>query len=361
MNDPTTLNHTVTPADTGSSKPDSTSVSKKDTQARKYLLTINNPQEKLYTHEKLKEILSGMKSLIYWCMSDEVGGQERTYHTHLFFVSKSPMRFSTVRNRFPDVHIDSAYGNSQQNRDYIRKEGRYANSEKSTTSVPGTFEEWGMLPDDAKSGSNKLFEDLYSMISDGLSDFEILDRNPDYIPYLDRIKQVRLTILQEQAKQIWRDLEVTYIYGATGLGKTRSIMEGFGYSNVFRVTDYLHPFDTYESQDILLFEEFASSIRIQDMLNYLDGYPLKLPARYSDRQACYTKVFLTSNLALEKQYQNIQIHEPQIWEAFLRRIHKVRVYRTDNQYTEWETTAYLNRFEPVRPEQTPFYEQLIII
>ena len=353
MNELKKADKTVKAAVEGTCKPEPTAEAKKDTQSRKYLLTINNPQEKGYSHEKLKEILSGMKSVIYWCMSDEIGGQERTYHTHLFFASKTPMRFSTVRNRFPDVHIDSAFGNSQQNRDYIRKEGRHANSEKSTTSVPGTFEEWGSLPDDTKSGSNKHFEVLYNMISDGLTDYDILDRNPDYIPYLDKIKQVRLTILQEKFKHIWRNLEVVYIYGPTGLGKTRSIMDGFGYSNVFRVTDYLHPFDTYECQDIMLFEEFASSIQIQDMLKYLDGYPLKLPARYSDHQACYTKVFLTSNLPLEKQYQKIQTQTPQIWNAFLRRIHKVRVYHACNQYIEWETEDYLNRFKPIKPKQPP--------
>lgn len=335
-------------------------VPSKDTQSRKYLLTINNPTEKNASHDQLKAILSGMKSLLYWCMADEVGGQERTYHTHLFLASKNPIRFSTIQKRFPGAHIDSAYGNCQQNRDYIRKEGRYANTEKSTTSVPGTFEEWGTMPDDSKQGSNKLMEVLYNMVADGMTDYQIITQNPDFIPFLDKIRQIRLTILQENAKEKWRDLEVIYISGATGLGKTRSIMEGFGYANVFRVTDYIHPFDTYEAQDILLFEEFASSVRMQDMLNYLDGYPLKLPARYSDRQACYTKVFLTSNLPLEKQYQNIQSDDPQVWEAFLRRIHKVRTYQSDGYYTEWKTADYLNRFEKVKPEQTPFYEQIKI-
>ena len=43
-----------------------------------------------------------------------------------------------------------------------------------------------------------------------------------------------------------------------------------------KVTDYIHPFDTYKGQDILIFEEFHSNLKIQDMLNYLDGYPLDL-------------------------------------------------------------------------------------
>lgn len=35
----------------------------KDTQCRKWQVTINNPLEKGYTHEKIKEILSQYKGL----------------------------------------------------------------------------------------------------------------------------------------------------------------------------------------------------------------------------------------------------------------------------------------------------------
>lgn len=53
----------------------------KDSQSRKWQVTINNPQEKGYTHERLKETLAAMKSVIYWCMADEIG-ENGTYHTH---------------------------------------------------------------------------------------------------------------------------------------------------------------------------------------------------------------------------------------------------------------------------------------
>lgn len=59
------------------------------------------------------------------------------------------------------------------------------------------------------------------------------------------------------------------------------------------------------------------------MLNYLDGYPIMLPYRYADKQACYTKVYLISNISPESQYRNIQWNEPATWQAFTRRIHRV--------------------------------------
>ena len=64
------------------------------------------------------------------------------------------------------------------------------------------------------------------------------------------------------------------------------------------------------------------------MLNYLDGYPLKLPSRYHDKEAAYTKVYIITNWQLYEQYKNIQSEHPTTWEAFTRRIHAV--YNFDN-------------------------------
>ena len=44
----------------------------------------------------------------------------------------------------------------------------------------------------------------------------------------------------------------------------------------------------------MCFDEFRSSLLIGDMLDYLDCYPLALPARYANRQACYETVYIIS-------------------------------------------------------------------
>ncbi|MFR5929940.1 MAG: hypothetical protein ACLUGI_04780 [Subdoligranulum sp.] len=84
-------------------------------------------------------------------------------------------------------------------------------------------------------------------------------------------------------------MTVTYIFGPTGTGKTRSVKEGCGYSNCHAVSDYHHPFDGYQGQKVMLFDEFHSSLPLNSMLQYLDGYPLELPCR-----------LLTSRLATRK-------------------------------------------------------------
>lgn len=294
----------------------------KDTRSRKWLLTINNPSDKGLSHEAIKVVLGGMESIEYWCMCDEIG-KDGTHHTHVFLKGRNAYFFSAMKKRFPTAHIDQSKATCKQGRDYVRKEGKWENSEKKETNLPETFEESGDCPEESPGRRTDL-EELYGWIKEGLTDREIIDLNPRYLFDVDRISRARQLVLEGQYKDTFRSMHVEYWWGHTGTGKTRGVMEKYGYSKVFRVTDYDHPFDSYRQQSIVIFEEFRSSLKIQDMLNYLDGYPLELPCRYHNKIACYTQVYLISNIPLESQYETVQREHPGTWEAFKRRIHKNR-------------------------------------
>lgn len=309
----------------------------KDPQGRRWLLTINNPEEKNQNHKDIKEILSQFPSLAYYCMADEKG---ETYHIHVFFALEHPTRFSTIKRRFPTAHIDRAEGTAAECRAYVQKSGKWENSDKAETSIPGTWEEWGKLPVEHQ-GERADLAVLYQMIKDGQSNYEIMEANPDYLVSLDRIERARQAVREQQYHDMFRKLEVAYIWGPTGTGKTRGVMEKYSYAGVYRVTDYTHPFDSYAGEDVLLLDEYNSNFKIQDLLNYLDGYPLRLPARYSNRIACYTKVYIISNLCLSQQYEYEQHRSPATFAALLRRIQKVVQYTAPGEYEEYKTSEYM--------------------
>ena len=175
------------------------------------------------------------------------------------------------------------------------------------------------------------------------SNAEILHEFPDYLRGMRDVEYVRQTLRAEQYRDTWRNLETVYIFGATGAGKTRFVMDSFGYSNVYAVNNYKHPFDGYTGESVMLFDEFVGNIRIQDMNNLLDGYPLQLLARYVNKQACYERVFIISNLDLRFQYRHEQHHQPEVWAAFIRRIHKVIRYFPDGTRQEYNTNEYLTK------------------
>ena len=289
-------------------------------KSRKYQLTFNNPVEHGFTHEVIKTTLASFPGMQYWCMCDEIG-EQGTPHTHLYLYSPNAILFSTLQQRFLGAHIEAAKGSHRENRDYICKEGRWLDDAKHETNLPETFEESGALPIE-RDKRESISSEILSLIQSGSSNAEILVQYPSAMNRLQHIEAARQTLLKECYSNQWRDLEVTYLWGKTGVGKTRSIMEKYGYSRVYRVTNYDHPFDDYKGQDVILFEEFRSSLPIQDMLKYLDGYPLMLPCRYSNKAACFTKVYLVSNIPLSAQYPNVQVSEPETYRAFCRRINQ---------------------------------------
>lgn len=308
-------------------------------KSRKWQITLNNPQPKGYTHEKIKAELHALKSLKDYCMSDEIGN---THHTHIYVCFSSPVRFSTLKNHFPQAHLEKAYGSSNENKDYIFKDGKWVNDKKKETNLADTHEEWGTLPEE-RQGARNDYAELYELIQEGKSNFAIIDEKPDFINQLERIDRVRQIVQEEAFKEIFRNLNVSYFYGETGSGKTRSVMEKFGYSNVYRITNYKNPFDQYQGQDVIVFEEFQSSIPINQMLIYLDGYPVALPCRYADKIACYTKVYILSNIDIREQYTDIQHHNHETWKAFLRRINTIKVF-TQNDIKEYTVKDYFDAF-----------------
>lgn len=330
----------------------------KNTQSRKWQLTINNPTEKGLTHEALKSIITNdnFKSLEYWAMCDEIGLEEKTPHTHVFIYCKNGVLFNRVKKLIPTAHIEFCKGTCQQNRDYIRKEGKYLNDPKTATNLKDTFEEFGEMPIE-RQGTRSDLQDMIDMISQGQSTADMIKSYPNFMLQIDKIERTRQIILEDKYKRTFRNMEVKYIYGTAGSGKTRGVMEQYGFENVYRITDYAHPFDGYLGQDVLVFEEFRSSLKIGDMLNYLDGYPISLPCRFQNKQACFTKVFIISNIPLDGQYVELQREQPETWKALLRRItngvkqydgNKVREYQSVGDY------YLMKNLKPLENEKLPF-------
>lgn len=300
-----------------------------DKQSRCYQITINNPDEKGYSDDKIEKIIVGSR-VLFACYSHEIG-ESGTPHIHIYMLFPSPRRFSTMKRKFPGAHIVQTTGSIKENIEYIRKEGKFSNTAKEKTKVEGSYREFGSVP----SSLSLEFSDMAQVIgllNQEYSVVEIIREFPKYGLRVNAIEALRQAFLADKYKSQMRQIEVTYKYGATGTGKTRSIFQKYSPDEICRITSYGKngvKFDSYKSEDVLVFEEFASQIPLEEMLVYLDIYPLMLPARYTDRVACYTKVIITSNLPLCSQYTVEQVQKPETYKAFQRRINYVETYSPD--------------------------------
>lgn len=346
----------------------------KNTRSRKYLLTINNPAEKEVTDETIVNSVEKIKTK-YLAFCYETGSQG-TYHVHIYFYFENAVNFNTMKKLFPTARIDTVKASSQQVKNYLLKsakehkkneDGSYEYKDNTGKLHSGinhseTFKEFGECPTEVQGKRNDL-EYMYNLVKDGYSDAEILELCPHTaIKHIDKINKLRHSYLTDKFRGTRRlNLKVHYITGATGTGKSRDILDIHGDENVYRVTDYQHPFDSYQCQDVIVFEEFRSSIRLQDMLNYLDIYPVTLPARYSPKVACFSEIYVVSNWTFEMQYSELQKDPEQksSYKAWIRRFNGVVKEYTKSGIITYPTIQdYLKRNEEFRPvtdeDEMPF-------
>ena len=103
---------------------------------------------------------------------------------------------------------------------------------------------------------------LVQCIRAGMSNTEIIDEFPNLAFRIRDIDVLRQTLLAEKYVVENRPLDVSYIYGASGTGKTRGIYQKHDPKSICRITNYRASrgisFDGYNGQDVLVFEEFNS-------------------------------------------------------------------------------------------------------
>jgi len=275
---------------------------------RRCVFTWNNWQKDFADKDAVAEYFKSLNHIKYFVIGFEVG-EQGTSHLQGFLHFSNPKTLDTLRKYLKNNHIEQVKGTFKQATDYCKKDG--------------DFIEWGDAP--IEQGKRNDIDDFIEAIQQGYSNSELLTQYPSqYLRYQKMIADIRENTIYEKYKNTPRfDIQVIYIHGSAGVGKTRYIYETHGYDNVYRVSDYKNPFDAYNNEPVIVLEEFRSQLTLSLMLNLLDIYPFRLPARYNDKMACYTTVYIVSNWRIEQQYIEVQEKYPLSWQAFLRRIHKI--------------------------------------
>jgi hypothetical protein len=273
-----------------------------------WIITIPYKDIEPWDDNRLELHLQQLKNIQYYAFQLEKSNNTELLHHQVYLYFGLRVSFITLKEQFPKAHLEARKGTHKQALEYVTKTDTRANPTRT----------WGNEP---QQGERTDLADIIDLIEQGFNLQQIMLIHPgNYLRYRNNIEHALQNYKQRIVENQFRKLTVTYVYGKTGVGKTSTIMKHYGFNKVYRVTDYKHPFDTYQGQEIIIFDEFHSQIKIESMLNLLDGYPLRLPARYNDKVAQYTKVYIISNVTLDKQYPNIQKYSKDTYDALMRRI-----------------------------------------
>jgi len=311
---------------------------RKNTQATCWVGTWNNPK---MTDDEFHQVFIKFEldgHLQYMCFQREKGEDCGTIHFQYFIVWKNAKRFKWVKEQLPyGCHFKPMITNMVACKNYCTKKD---------TRISENYYEVGEF---INKGSRSDLAECRKLLKEGMPFEQVADLYPTQcLMYERQLKSFEQTIIKlKQRKNRRLNMVVNYVYGKSGQGKTSFILDKYGDENVYRVSNYKkHPFDFYENEKVIVFEEYHSQFDFDDMLNFIDIYFCPLPARYNHKIAVYEKAYFTSNEPVDKLYPDLKIKDPETWNALMRRIHNV--YNYDNPR---EREMLLNG----TPNPNPFY------
>lgn len=289
-------------------------------KARAYQFTLNKPE----VYDKLKTILTGLKTLDYLISCREKAPSTGHIHMHVYAHFSQQYRLPQ-KIRDLGVHIEICKGSPKQNIAYIRKDGEI-------------IDEIGEEPHQGMRSIKELREANIDDIDPHLYNIK------KDIDEKEKSKNVFLEMLSEIENDCLKAPKVFYITGDTGMGKTYSAyklaLSMYDKENIAKLTLNNNFVDIVNGDNAKCYviEEFRpSQIHAANFLQLTDkyGYRCNIKGGFATlRPEC---LIIASIIPPDQLYLNEEINE-----QFLRRI--TRQFTADKgDFTELDMVINVNK------------------
>lgn len=272
---------------------------------------------------------------------EDIGGSHYTaicksakgeYHIHEVVTFEKAKRCKAVATLYGKAHTEVMRGTKEQAKAYIDKEPPF--DEKGEEIVL----KWGdptALTNNAGSRTDlKAFDNIALSDNFKLNDFLLtLTSERDAKLYTARYSR----LLKREA-QTFRRVEVIYIEGEAGSGKTRSALEAYPHAFKASVDEKTaFPFDGYEGEKVLILDELREGVFTHAyLMQLLDGYKMTVNVKGGSMPACWTKVIIASAYPLKEWYKGAYLDKEGKKKQLLRRISR-HLYAKSCQLYDYDT------------------------
>lgn len=174
------------------------------------------------------------------------------------------------------IHLEEAHGNDMQNLAYCSKENLWIEK-----GVP------------LKQGSRTDIQRAIDILDKTSSVAAVLDEVHNY----QAVKHAQLYIKFKEKKRPIKPIEVIWIYGVTGAGKTLKVYTDNSGCDIFTPTTFKW-WDTYDGHKIVLIDDIRRSwCKFHELLRLLDIYPFRVETKGGTRQIQFTKIYITAPIS----------------------------------------------------------------
>lgn len=244
------------------------------------------------------DVMTCLEKASFLVFQLEEGSKTGYSHYQCFAQWESPTRLSSIRKSFNSRGWTVQYIAPRM----YSVSSCLAYCSKSKTRIEGPWNRGeAQLPSTDKE---TLLLEAETSLAEGTTTVDALLLNPEtrgaarrHLTYLRAIEEAAM-----RSRWSKTDRQVTghLMWGPPRTGKTWSLThERYDYNDVYRVTDWRNPWDSYQSQPILILDEFECQPDFHVLCQILEGYPMELPARYSNKFAAWNQVWIVSNADLD--------------------------------------------------------------
>lgn len=262
---------------------------------------------------------------------------EGRYHVHVVLTFDKAKRTTAVAKLLGNCHVEDMRGTKEEAADYINKRGKY---EEKGEKVLDVFGDINAIQNNSGKRTDLAIFDA-AALADGFDITKYILEHTTSEREAQNLEKRFYRLLEANAAS-WRRVEVIYVEGETGSGKTRVAMEK--YPNAFKAsvsakTNF--PFNGYKGEKVLILDELRPGIfNPAELFQILDGYRMNIDVKYGCIPACWEKVIITTSMPLSDWFNSLQDVQGQdnLRKQFKRRIaaHKIAVNGTWRDYDEYQ-------------------------
>lgn len=265
---------------------------------RDWILTVSAEK---HTIDEVRDALSKYR----WVGQLEQGKEHGFKHFQVAILNDNSIRFETLQKKFGDAHIEPRHGSRQELFDYCTKED---------TRLDGPWRggDWSDTAQILKRGSEQgRRSDLTAVreaVDAGLSYRQVL-LDPDLgASSAHAMQWLRETVEAKREREAAGKLvEKTVLFVCESVMARQSVRDSL-YEMLkpeeIYEADSLTRFDSYDGQRVMIFPEFDWRVWPADFVTRLcDRYPMKLPARYQNKQLMADTVIFLSHEPITSFYQ----------------------------------------------------------
>lgn len=277
-------------------------------QLSRFVFTLNN-----YTESEVRWLRSWTDCT--WLIFGKEVGEEGTSHLQGACILNKRWRFPALKKLegFRRAHIETMRGRPSDSKAYCSKED------------PSPFE-FGIMPV-TQQGKRSDLAFVTDKIRDGSTLHTVAKEDPVAIVKFFKGLTVLRSLLQEPRSS---PPKVYWIWGPTGVGKTRSVFEftkkyGGGADQLWiSACEGLKWFDGYDGQQVAVFDDFrAKHCSFPMLLRLLDRYPVSVPIKGAFVNWIPKYIFITCPYSPNDCFATRKQYKPEDLEQLHRRITKV--------------------------------------